>query len=405
MLRKFRIVNAGNFLDFLEFSLFSSLLPLISRDLIDGNNTSQKALLAYLLFYIGFLGRPLGAFLFGFLGDLLGRRRALIFSLIGMSGSTLLLGLVPNCAYSHILIVLIRLIQGIFTGGEYANATVFVLETISPKMRFRNIGNLTAAGIFGASLGQLIGTIVLSESIPFIGWRSVFICVSLISMYVALKRTTHISDNTTPQERIDFTLIKEFIFSRYIVMGIIFSCIMNGLFYLIFTFIGTYSSIIKESFVLGSYLISFLSSFVMGGSLILWSRASILERYNSTQFIKFSLLIMIGLLYPMYSEISENHISLFSIILAMIFLAFMPLFALFAIKTIPENLPKHCRVLLSGLPESIGASLLGGASPFIASELITITGNKNAPAVYFIVLMVIAFLIVSFWPPKKTISE
>lgn len=404
MIRKFKIVNAGNFLDFLEFSLFSSLLPLISRDLIEGNNATEKTSLAYLLFYIGFLGRPLGSLIFGFLGDYLGRRKALTFSLMGMSCSTFLLALIPQCSYAHLLIVVLRFIQGIFTGGEYSNATVYVLETDSVKNRFKNIANLIASGVFGASIGQFIGTIISSEIISFLSWRLVFIVISSVSLYVALKRASNIQDSMiTAEKRVDYATIKEFLFSRYILMGIIFGCIINGLFYLIYTFVGTYSSMMKDTFVVGAYLISLLSTFMMGVFLLFWSRLSLLEKYSSSQFLKLSLVVMISVLYPLYAEISEGRITVYSIFLLTIFVAFMQLFALVVIKTIPENLPKHCRVLLSGLSESIGASFIGGASPFISSKMIIITGHQNAPAFYFIGLMLIAFWVVNTWPPRAIV--
>lgn len=401
MSNKFKIVNAGNLLDFLEFSLFSSLLPLITNDLIYNHNSSEKASLAYLLFFIGFLGRPLGAMIFGYLGDIFGRRKALVLSLIGMSCSTFLFGIIPNFYYSYILIAIIRFVQGVFTGGEYANATVYVIENVSSRNRFCNAANLTASGIFGASIGQAIGMLVSSDIIPFLNWRLVFIIVSIFSMYVAIMRTYHIPDNEMPNQRLSYDDIKKYLYSRYVVMGIIFGGIMNGLFYLMYTFIGTYNSIIKNQFVVSSYFISLLSSLMLGGSLILWSRSAILEKYNSSQFIKISLLVMISLLYPMYVETSSGNIGVYSLTLIMLFISFMQLFTLITIKSIPENLPTHCRVLLSGLPISLGGSIIGGASPYVSSKLITATGNENSPVLYFIVLMLTALLIINFWPIKN----
>lgn len=401
MINKFKIVNMGNFLDFLEFSLFSSLLPLITKDLIGNHNSSQKATLAYLLFYIGFMGRPLGALIFGYFGDALGRRKSLILSLTGMSLTSLLFGIIPNFSYAYIMIVIIRFAQGFFTGGEYVNATVYVLENAPSKNRFKTVANLTASGIFGASLGQMFGMVVSSDAIPFLNWRAVFILISIISIYVAMMRTYHITETIIPKQHINYNNIKKFLYSRYVVMGIIFGAVMNGLFYLIYTFIGTYSSIITGKFVFSSYLISLISSLTMGGFLIFWSRLSIINRYNSSQFIKISLAIMIIILYPLYTEFLTGRIGFYSIILTIVFLAAMQLFALVAIKSIPENLPAHCRVLLSGLSESIGGSLIGGAAPYISAELINSTGNINMPVWYFIGLMLIAFLLVTIWPLKN----
>lgn len=395
----------GNFLDFLEFSLFSSLLPFISRDLIGGHESSENASLAYLLFYIGFLGRPFGALIFGYLGDTFGRKKALTLSLTGMSISTLLLGMIPSFSYAYILIVIIRFTQGIFTGGEYSNAAVYVLENVSSKIRFINIGNLTASGILGASMGQGIGMLVSTELIPFLTWRLIFILVATISLYVAMMRLYHLSENSHSKQRITYNGIKSFLYSRYVVMGIIFGGILNSLFCLIYTFLGTYSSLITEKYVFSSYLISLLCSLMMGGFLIVCSRLPIIEKYTSSQLIKFSLITMIALLYPMYTGISNGRFEPYSLIVVALFIAIMQLFALITIKSIPENLPSHCRVLLSGLPGSIGGSLIGGASPFISAELIGFSNNMNAPIYYFIALMIAGLFAIIVWPLKNIVQE
>lgn len=398
MINKNKIVNIGNLLDFLEFSLFSSLLPLISKDILNIGNSSETATLAYLLFYFGFLGRPLGAILFGYIGDMFGRKRALILSLAGMSLATFSLSVVPKFTYAYIVIALIRFVQGIFTGGEYANATVYVIEDVTLKNKFRSAASLTASGIWGASIGQILGIIALSDTFLALNWRVVFVLVSLVSMYVAITRTYKIKDNKKEYQRLKYEDIKKYVYSRFVVMGIIFGGIMNGLFYLIYTFIGTYNSIIKNNFDLNSYSLSFVGSLLLGGFLIIWSRLSFLEKQNPTTIIKIALLGMIFLLYPMYLETYYGNFSFYSVFLLVLFVLFMQLFTLFVVINIPLNMPVSCRVLLSGFSISLGGSFLGGASPYISSSLINFTGSEISPVFYFLCLMLIAFFIVSFWP-------
>lgn len=400
-----RIISLGNFIDFLEFSIFSSLLPLIANDLVHGQTQHDKVSLAYLLFCIGFLGRPLGAFILGYLGDRLGRRYALIFSLAGMSATTFCLAILPSFLYAHYFIAFIRFVQGIFTGGEYANAAVYLIENNKSTSRYQQIGSLTTAGIMGAAVGQLIGIIVSMDYVPYLTWRTVFLLVSTFSVYVAAIQLCSIEKDNF--ERIPLRLkdFLSFLASRYVVIGIVFGGVMNGLFYFFYTFVGTYSSLIKSSFQLNSYMVSFAASLVICGLMWLCSRMPVLEKYTPSFFLKLSLIVMIVLIYPLFLNITSGNLSILTILIFIIFIFFMQIFTLVTLKNLPEFFPRNCRVLLYGFPEGIGAAFLGGASPYISTQLIHFTGNENSPILYFLSLMVISLLLICFWPLRKPTKE
>lgn len=397
-----RIISLGNFIDFLEFSIFSSLLPLIANDLLHGQTHGDKASLAYFLFFVGFLGRPLGAFIIGYLGDRLGRRFALILSLMGMSCTTFCLAITPDFIYAPYFIAFVRFAQGIFTGGEYANATVYVIENNKKTSRYQEIGSLSAAGIMGAAVGQLIGIIVSMDYIPYLNWRTVFILISTFSVYVATHRMRSVLREDIDTHTLTIKDFLSFLTSRYVLMGILFNGLTTGLFYFFFTFVGTYSALMKNTFQINSYTLSFTASVVICGLLLICSRMRILEKYSPNFFIKLSLLVMILLVYPLFLSITPESISILTIPLFIIFIFFMMLLTIISLKNIPECIPKNCRVLIYGLPESIGSAILGGASPYISTQLINVTGNDNSPVFYFLGLMVLSFILISFWPIKKT---
>lgn len=391
---KLGIVYLGNFIDFLEFSIFSSLMPLIAKDILGGNESSQIPSLLYFLFFIGFLGRPFGAAVFGFLGDKIGRKTALVISIFGMSVATLAIALVPACPSSYYIIAFIRLLQGFFTGGEYANATVYVIEGKLPQNHFKNAANLTAAGIFGASVGQILGTLVVSSAIPFLEWRYAFVGVSVLSFAVALNRSFRIATNLEPNK----PFIKEKLPIPYgqIIKGIALGGLMNGFFYLIYTFLGTFNSLLHNEIFIKPYFISLLSSILFGGMLLLNAKIKYLQQIRPTYVIQFSLLVMLVFIYPMYSELSRGNITSYSIFLMVVFVFFMQMTTLITVAVYPKQFPYSSRVLFSGMSISVGNSLIGGSAPYVSSELIKITGELLSPIIYFISLIIITFLIVAF---------
>src|SRR5664279_5270694 len=154
----------GTMIEWYDFYIFGSLTTVLSLKFYPpGNDTS--ALIAYLAtFAVGFLVRPFGALFFGRLGDLVGRRIAFIITLTIMGFSTASIGLLPTYKtagwFSPIVLILIRMLQGLALGGEYGGAAVFVAEHVPDNKRgfYTSFIQITAtAGLF-TSLAVIIAT-------------------------------------------------------------------------------------------------------------------------------------------------------------------------------------------------------------------------------------------------------
>lgn len=394
------IVNVGNFVDFLEFSLFSSLMPLISRDVLGGTGSLESATLAYFLFFVGFMGRPVGAAALGHLGDKIGRRKTLVICILGMSVATFALSLVPPCAIAGLLVGGARFFQGMFTGGEYANATVHVIEVQASDRGLRNAANLTASGIFGASIGQIIGTLVASGMLPMLTWRHAFAGVALISLMVALSRRFLLPEPVAvPQQ--DHEKVEErprLFYWHFIFQGIVLGGLMNGIFYFIYTFLGTFISLSSGKIVLESYLLSLLSSVLFGGALLVFSRSVRFSRTDPTRLLRVSLGGMLLLIYPMYAALTHQVFSIYSMVLLLAFIGCTQVLTLLTLTHYPKQFPRHCRVFYSGTAISLGNSIIGGSSPYVSSKLVMLTGNASTPIAYFILLIILSFLVITFWP-------
>src|SRR6202140_171173 len=190
--------SVGTMIEWYDFYIFGSLAAVLSAKFYPpGNDTF--AYIAYLAtFAVGFLVRPFGAIFFGRIGDLIGRKYAFIVTLSVMGGSTALIGLMPTYAtagwVAPIILIAIRVLQGLGLGGEYGGAAVYVGEHSPDGKRgfYTSFIQITATlGLF-VSLLVILGTqaSMSKEEFSAWGWRIPFlisIFLVAISLYIRLK--------------------------------------------------------------------------------------------------------------------------------------------------------------------------------------------------------------------------
>jgi MFS family permease len=188
----------GTMIEWYDFYIFGSLAIVISPLFYPGNN-STLALIAYLsTFAVGFVVRPFGALFFGRIGDLVGRKYAFLVTLLIMGGATALIGCLPTYATiglaAPIILLLIRVLQGLALGGEYGGAAVYVAEHVPDARRgfYTSFIQITATlGLFISLAVILIVQNALSkEAFSRWGWRLPFILSIFlvgISLYIRLR--------------------------------------------------------------------------------------------------------------------------------------------------------------------------------------------------------------------------
>ncbi len=190
--------SAGTLIEWYDFFIFGSLATVLAVKFYPpGNDTF--ALIAYLAtFAVGFLVRPFGALVFGRIGDFVGRRIAFIVTLTVMGFSTAAIGLLPTFKgagwFSPIVLILIRILQGLALGGEYGGATVFVAEHVPDGKRgfYTSLIQITASLGFVLSLTAIIATQQSMNAADFQswGWRLPFILsivLVAVSLYVRIR--------------------------------------------------------------------------------------------------------------------------------------------------------------------------------------------------------------------------
>ena len=185
--------SAGTAFEWYDFFIFGSLAPVFSKVFFAGLDPTPALIAALALFAAGFAFRPLGALIFGVVGDRLGRKGAFLVTVSLMGGATFLIGLLPTYAQSGALgptlLIILRILQGIALGGEYGGAAIYVAEHAHRDKRGSATGWIQASASFGLLAGLLVilatRTRVGEDAFTAWGWRVPFL-VSVVLLGISV---------------------------------------------------------------------------------------------------------------------------------------------------------------------------------------------------------------------------
>ena len=190
----------GNALEWYDFAIYGYFAATIGRVFFPHEDKVAQVLAAFGIFAVGFLMRPVGGALIGYIGDRFGRRTALTFSVAAMAIPTFLVGVLPGYqtlgVAAPILLTLLRMIQGLSVGGEYTTSIVFMVEQARPDRRGL-IGATAGCGavggiLAGSATGAVLAEAMSAEVLEAWGWRIPFLIGLLVGLAgFALRRGIH----------------------------------------------------------------------------------------------------------------------------------------------------------------------------------------------------------------------
>lgn len=190
--------TVGSAIEWYDFYIFGSLAAILATHFFAKDHPVAALLNTIAIFTVGFLFRPLGAIVFGWYGDKIGRKRVFILTLLGMGLGTALIGVIPSYTtigvFAPILVFILRVIQGLSVGGEWGGALTYVAEHAPDGKRGLYTGFLSPAAIYGLLLSFIVvlslRTALGEETFRAWGWRIPFLLslvLVLISLYVRLR--------------------------------------------------------------------------------------------------------------------------------------------------------------------------------------------------------------------------
>ena len=246
--------SIGNAVEWFDFAIYGFLATFIAANFFPSGNETAALLNTFAIFAAAFFMRPLGGFVFGPLGDRIGRQRVLALVILLMAASTLAIGLLPTYATigvaAPLLLLFLRCLQGFSAGGEYGGGAVYLAEFASEKRRGLTVTFMVWSGVLGFLIGSvtvtLLQALLPADAMESYGWRIPFLLagpLGLVGLYIRLRL------DDTPQfaelskaQQVAKSPLKEAVSTawRPILQVIGLMIIFNIGYYVVFTFLPTY---------------------------------------------------------------------------------------------------------------------------------------------------------------------
>ncbi|MCC8972805.1 MFS transporter [Bradyrhizobium sp. Cham227] len=398
----------GNATEWFDYGIYAYGVTYISAALFPGD-VGEAVLFALATFAISFLIRPLGGIFWGSLGDRVGRKSVLALTILLMSGATLCVGLIPpyNSVgfWAPLSLVLLRIVQGFSTGGEYGGAATFMAEYAPDDRRgfygsFLEFGTLAGFSL-GAFLMLSFSLFLGDQAMHDWGWRVPFLVAApmgLVGAYLrARMEDTPVfrAHETASQARSSPGLIA--LLARHrrpmlVVGGLVVA--LNVVNYTLLSYMPTYlqSRIgLSPDEALAVPLLGML--FMM---LFLPFAGRLSDRIGRRPMWSFSLIGLFLLVAPLYMLMGTGLVGA-CVGFILLGLLYVPQLATIS-ATFPAMFPTHVRFAGFAGAYNISTSIFGGTAPAINSGLISVTGNELMPAYYMMATCVVGLIALRFMP-------
>lgn len=387
----------GNVLEWYDFSLFGFFALQIGANFFPAGNPAASLLAAYGTFAAGFVMRPIGGALFGWVGDRYGRRHALIWSVLAMAVPSFSIGVLPSAAtiglMAPILLVLFRLLQGLSVGGEYMASSVFLVEGSEPGRRGWMGSWGPFGGTAGALLGSLAGVIVNATMSPAAvmayGWRIPFI-IGLGVGFGGLVIRRHFVERVPHQAPAKSPLAEAFRWHRRTMLHLM--AIIAGMgvgFYTVYIYMPTWLEQITE---VPARTVFSINTLAMGLSLLVLPVAGLIsDRVGRRPVLLFASGTLGLLAYPLMALMARGEVG--GILAGQVALGLLVSSSDGALPaTMAEMAPWRVRCTVVSVAYNAGMALLGGTTPLVAAWLLSRSGVTLAPAMYLSAAAALAFI-------------
>jgi len=383
----------GNALEWYDFIVFGFLTVVIARLFFPAESEYASLLLTTATFGVGFFMRPVGGILLGLYADHKGRKSALLLIIVLMTVAIAMIGFAPTYAAigvaAPLIIVLARLLQGLATGGEFASATSFLIES-APAHRRGFYGSWQMVGqglavLIGALLGALITRTLAPEAVDSWGWRIPFL-LGLIIGPVGLFIRRHLQETDAfleasggPSGRPNFgTTLVTHVKQVLVCMGIVTSGTIS--FYVILLYMPTFARVqlhlpLDQAFIAQAISLTCMIAITPLSGLLsdVIGRKPIMIAALSLYFV---------LVYPLFSWLHDKP-SFGSLAAVQIVLCCLLGVFFGPISTaIAEQFVARSRSTGLGIAYNLAVMIFGGFAQFFVTWLIEATGSPIAPSFY-----------------------
>lgn len=383
----------GNALEWYDFIIFGFLTVVISRLFFPADSQYASLLLTTATFGVGFFMRPVGGIVLSVYADRKGRKAALLLIIALMTVAIAMIGFAPTYAAigvaAPLIIVLARLLQGFATGGEFASATSFLIESAPAHRRglygsWQMVGQGTAV-LLGAILGTLLTRTLAPEALDSWGWRLPFL-LGLVIGPVGLFMRRHLQETPAflAASRAEAgrpglgpalaANLKEVL----VCMGIITAGTIS--FYVILLYMPTFASTQLHLPLDQAFLAQAISLVVM--IVIIPLSGALSDRIGRKPIMIASLALYLVLLYPLFSWLRDEPSFVTLTVVQLTLCSLLGVFFGPMSTALAEQFAARMRSTGIGIAYNLAVMIFGGFAPFFVTWLIATSGSPIAPSYY-----------------------
>ncbi|MEJ7138489.1 MFS family transporter [Amphibiibacter pelophylacis] len=397
--------SSGNLVEWFDFYIYAFFSLYFAASFFPKGDTTVQLLQTAGIFAIGFLMRPIGGWFFGKLADRVGRKFALMVSIVMMCGGSLMIALLPTYAqigvWAPLLLLLARMLQGLAVGGEYGSSATYMSEVAIDGKRgfYASFQYVTLIG------GQLLAVLVVvilesllgKEALREWGWRVPFVIGALAAVVVFyLRRGMHETTGSNVKVSKEAGTLRGLLPYKapfFIIMGITAGGSLA--FYVMTTYMQKYlvNTVGFEPKV-ASYIMTCALFVYMCVQPLFGAMADRIGRYNSLRWFGVLSVLLLAPIMLLLQGVSNPYIA-FALI--MTGLCVNSLYTSIGGIFKAEVFPAHIRALAVGLSYGVANALFGGSAEFVALNFKNM-GNENGFYAYTLVICAVGWF--SVWKLK-----
>ncbi|CAI1643132.1 MFS transporter [Serratia plymuthica] len=396
--------SLGNGLEIFDFTVYSFFAAIIGKLYFPSDTAYGSLLMSVAVFGVGFIMRPLGSMVLGAYADRVGRKAAMLMTIVLMGVGTALIAFAPTHAqigiFAPMLIVVGRLIQGFAAGGEVGSATTLLLESAGANQRgFFVSWQAISQGIsalLGASFGLLLTYFLPEDALYSWGWRVPFIIGLLIipvGVYIRKHLEETYSGEVADQERPPVNPVWDVLRNHFkdLLLGMLI--IMSGtvMVYIVLLYMPTYMMQTYHIAAPTAYLFSCIASVVQ--IVAVYFAGRYVDRVqNYKRPLLFSIFAALILIYPTFWFLGSTHYLWLAILFRILLIGALGINMLSSTMLIVSALPRHVRATGTSMIYAFGVTLFGGSAQLVVTWLLDVSGNPMAPAWYVTGMLTISLI-------------